>query len=151
MILPGFLATFLINTLVLWYGYRSFKAVESVEKDDDTQWLTFWLLFSIINFAETWTDFILSWLPLYYELKLAAILYLGHFGGAKNFYNSFVRPYLKASEAQIDQKIELLQNQAHVLTKKAEELAKQKAGEASRFVASNIMKTNSSLSSVSVE
>lgn len=39
----------------------SFKAIESTNKDDDTQWLTFWLLYSLIVFAEIWTDIFLAW------------------------------------------------------------------------------------------
>ena len=84
--------------IILYCGYMSFKAIESTNKDDDTQWLTFWLLYSIIVFAEIWTDIFLAWyvevragygrmcvlcmlfrIPFYSELKIGLIAYLGIF------------------------------------------------------------------------
>jgi TB2/DP1, HVA22 family len=50
----------------------SFKAIESPNKEDDTQWLTFWLLYSLIVFAEIWTDVFLSWYALKSDEKLIA-------------------------------------------------------------------------------
>ena len=45
------------------------KAIESVNKDDDTQWLTYWVVFSVFSVAEFFTDLLLSWIPLYFFLK----------------------------------------------------------------------------------
>jgi receptor expression-enhancing protein 5/6 len=41
--------------------YQSFKAVESSNKEDDTQWLTYWVVFSAFSFLEFWADIILWW------------------------------------------------------------------------------------------
>ncbi len=46
------------------------KAIDSVEKDDDTQWLTYWVVYSAFGIAEYFTDMFLSWLPFYFLAKV---------------------------------------------------------------------------------
>ena len=46
------------------------KAIESPNKDDDTQWLTYWVVYGVFSIAEFFSDFFLSWLPFYYMLKV---------------------------------------------------------------------------------
>ena len=47
-----------------------------------TQWLTFWLLFTVLEFATTFTDWI-GWIIPFYSLgKLGLIIFLGFFNGA---------------------------------------------------------------------
>eukprot|EP00026_Physarum_polycephalum_P007399 Phypoly_transcript_07459.p1 GENE.Phypoly_transcript_07459~~Phypoly_transcript_07459.p1 ORF type:complete len:106 (+),score=10.60 Phypoly_transcript_07459:1131-1448(+) len=104
MVLPEFLIAIIIPVLILYCGYMSFKAIESTNKDDDTQWLTFWLLYSIIVFAEIWTDIFLNWIPFYSEFKIGLIAYLGVFKGANQVYNIIVRPTLLQHEKEIDKR-----------------------------------------------
>ena len=51
-----------------------FKAVESPQGDDDTQWLTYWIVYSTFNILEYFTDLILFWIPFYSLLKVVVIL-----------------------------------------------------------------------------
>ena len=47
------------------------KAVESVNKDDDTQWLTYWVVYAAFSIVEYFSDIFLSWFPLYFLLKVS--------------------------------------------------------------------------------
>ena len=48
----------------------SCKAIDSVEKDDDTQWLTYWVVYAVFSILEYFTDIILSWVPFYFLAKV---------------------------------------------------------------------------------
>lgn len=48
----------------------SIKAIESPNKDDDTQWLTYWVVYGIFSIAEFFSDIFLSWFPFYYMMKV---------------------------------------------------------------------------------
>ncbi|MBV97667.1 Receptor expression-enhancing protein 5, partial [Eschrichtius robustus] len=45
------------------------KAIESPNKEDDTQWLTYWVVYGVFSIAEFFSDLFLSWFPFYYMLK----------------------------------------------------------------------------------
>ncbi|TPX63263.1 hypothetical protein SpCBS45565_g06723 [Spizellomyces sp. 'palustris'] len=88
----------------LYPAYASFKAIESVNKNDDTQWLIYWTVFGFLNVVEFFSDALLYWIPFYYTFKAALILYLilPQFQGAQFLYFKFVRPYLISEEKVID-------------------------------------------------
>ena len=46
------------------------KAIESERKDDDTQWLTYWTVYSAFSIVEYFSDIFLSWFPLYFLFKV---------------------------------------------------------------------------------
>ncbi|KAJ3055236.1 hypothetical protein HK097_011119 [Rhizophlyctis rosea] len=95
----------LVNLLGFLYpAYRSFKAIESSHKEDDTQWLTYWTVFGFLNTIEFFSDTLLHWVPFYYTFKAALVMYLfmPQFNGAEFLYNRFVRPYLRSNEKIID-------------------------------------------------
>lgn len=50
---------------------RSIKAIESATKDDDTKWLTYWVVYGVFSVAEFFADIFLSWFPFYYIGKVA--------------------------------------------------------------------------------
>jgi len=138
--IPDFIVAIIIPVLILYCGYMSFKAIESTNKDDDTQWLTFWLLYSLIVFAEIWTDIFLYWIPFYTELKIGIIVYLGVFKGASNIYQIIVRPTLLQHEKSIDKQIDYLRKESEKYQKLAEKLAREKAVEAGKLAQSSFVK-----------
>mmetsp|Transcript_22352 Transcript_22352/g.40709 ORF Transcript_22352/g.40709 Transcript_22352/m.40709 type:complete len:142 (+) Transcript_22352:73-498(+) len=87
-----------INNIVLLYcAMKTFQAMQTVEKEDDEQWLTFWLVFilfdlfcSVINWVAK------SFVPFYEVLKLIFIVFL-MFGGATKIY-----PYLEPRLLEVD-------------------------------------------------
>ncbi|TPX51201.1 hypothetical protein SeLEV6574_g00424 [Synchytrium endobioticum] len=85
-------------------AYASFKAIESSNKEDDVQWLTYWVVFGLLNVLEFFTDILLFWIPFYYTCKTALILYLllPQFQGAAFLYQKFIRPTLLKGQGNID-------------------------------------------------
>lgn len=49
---------------------RRIKAVESPSKEDDTVWLTYWVVYSLFGLVEFFSDLLLSWFPFYYVGKV---------------------------------------------------------------------------------
>lgn len=49
---------------------HSIKAIESATKDDDTKWLTYWVVYGVFSVAEFFADIFLSWFPFYYIGKV---------------------------------------------------------------------------------
>lgn len=68
--------TLLLSNLIgfLYPAYASIKAVESVRKDDDTKWLTYWVVFSFITLIEFPAEIILQWIPFYCLIKVSLYL-----------------------------------------------------------------------------
>ncbi|KND99531.2 hypothetical protein QG37_03681 [Candidozyma auris] len=79
-------------------GYFSLIALETRSKDDDTQLLTYWVVFAFLNVIEFWSRAILYWVPFYFFLKTIFLIYIGvpAFGGARIIYANVIRPFSKA-------------------------------------------------------
>ena len=66
-------AQFLTTALGFAYpAVASILAVESSDPTDDIQWLTYWIVFAVINS----TEIITSNIPMYWHLKSVFIVYL---------------------------------------------------------------------------
>lgn len=58
----GYISAMLCNIITLPYPiYASFKAIESDDKTDDTQWLTYWVVYSTFSVIESFTDALIFW------------------------------------------------------------------------------------------
>lgn len=51
-------------------AYCSMKALESPKKEDDTKWLTYWVVFAVFTIIEYFSDSILCWFPVYWLFKV---------------------------------------------------------------------------------
>jgi hypothetical protein len=68
-------------------GYKTVYAIETPGGDDDRQWLTFWLIFSVWLFFERYfARVVLSTIPFYYECKLGLLFWLITKSGAELCY-----------------------------------------------------------------
>jgi receptor expression-enhancing protein 5/6 len=56
-------------------AYKSFQAIESKIKGDDTQWLVYWVIFAFFSIMEVFIDTLLYWIPFYYAFKSALLLW----------------------------------------------------------------------------
>jgi len=118
----GDCAEFVCNMVGFLYpAYISIKAIESGNKEDDTQWLTYWVIFALLNLVEFFSDAIYGWFPIYWICKCAAFLwlYLPSTMGAQKIYVRFVRPFVQKHEKGIEEK---LANLADTVKSEAEHL-----------------------------
>jgi receptor expression-enhancing protein 5/6 len=74
-------------------AYCSFVAIESAETIDDTQWLTYWVVFALFSITENVMNFLVEYIPFYYMIKCAFFLWLYHpkFLGAGVVYKSIIK------------------------------------------------------------
>lgn len=93
----------LTGALSLGFGlffpaYGSFMAIESSGTEDDTQWLVYWLLYSLLQGFEKFAWPILQWVPLYGEVKVAVLIWLvlPQTKGATWMYEAIVGPTFNA-------------------------------------------------------
>jgi receptor expression-enhancing protein 5/6 len=54
----------------MYPAYCSVKALESHKKDDDTQWLVYWVVFAMFSVCEFFSDMLVGWVPFYWLLKV---------------------------------------------------------------------------------
>lgn len=70
-------AGLLCNLLGFVYPvYASIQAIETKGTDDDTQWLTYWVIYAFFNLIEHFSDVILHWVPFYFSFKLGLLVWM---------------------------------------------------------------------------
>ena len=68
-----------VSNLIGWGlpAFLSLKALETPGHQDDVQWLTYWVVFGFLNFAESFgLRIVLYYLPWYFAFKTLFILWL---------------------------------------------------------------------------
>lgn len=65
------IATFTL--LLNQYLSTSVKAIESSDKNDDTEWLMYWVVFATFSVFEFFSDIFLSWFPFYFLAKVCGL------------------------------------------------------------------------------
>jgi len=131
----AFLALFLImdhpaNQVValvgfLYPAYASVKAIESSDKDDDTTWLTYWVVYTTFNIAEFYIDVVASWLPMYFLFKVAFLVWCMYpcgsgYNGSLFIYNKIISPFVKKHDAEIQKAMDMAKDAADDLKEKYE-------------------------------
>lgn len=74
--------------------YASVKAIETKSPVDDQQWLTYWVLYSLITLFELTCATVIEWFPFwpYAKFIFNCWLVLPYFSGASYVYQHYVRP-----------------------------------------------------------
>lgn len=92
----GRAAQFVCNAIGFLYpAYKSLVALETSNKEDDSKWLTYWVVFAAFSVVEFFSDILLSWFPLYWLAKVAFLLYCSAdipTNGSVLIYNRVIRP-----------------------------------------------------------
>lgn len=67
----GFAGQLVCNSIGFIYpAYASINAIESHVKDDDTKWLTYWVVYAIFSVVEYFANMIVGWFPFYWLIKV---------------------------------------------------------------------------------
>merc|ERR1711971_893467 len=103
----------LVNTVGFLYpAYCSIKALESSTKQDDTQWLTYWVVFGLFSVAEY---FIADWVPCYWLLKCLFLLWCMapmEGNGSNVIYSRLILPFFLEHQGNIDRALARAQDGA---------------------------------------
>ncbi|KAH7040911.1 TB2/DP1, HVA22 family-domain-containing protein [Microdochium trichocladiopsis] len=65
----------------------------------------YWSVLSCVVLFESWTEFILAWVPFYAYIRLFFLLYLvlPQTQGARQIYETYLHPYLEENESAIEE------------------------------------------------
>ncbi|PKA59499.1 HVA22-like protein i [Apostasia shenzhenica] len=107
------------SVMILGYAYPAYECYKTVEmnKPEIEQlrfWCQYWILVALLTVLERVGDALISWLPMYGELKLAFFVYLWHprTKGTIYIYDTFFRTYMSKHESEIDRNILELRTRA---------------------------------------
>lgn len=102
----GRAAQFVCNLIGFVYpAYKSLLALESTNKDDDSKWLTYWVVFAAFSVVEFFSDILLSWFPLYWLAKVAFMAWCAAdipLNGSLLIYNRIIRPLFLKNKSKIE-------------------------------------------------
>uniref|UniRef100_A0A8C6VHR5 Receptor expression-enhancing protein n=1 Tax=Naja naja TaxID=35670 RepID=A0A8C6VHR5_NAJNA len=83
----------------------SIRAIESPAKDDDTTWLTYWVVYGMFSVVEFFSDTFLYWFPFYYAGKCLFLLWCMapfSWNGSQVLYRSLIRPWFLKHHQTVD-------------------------------------------------
>ncbi|KAH9054238.1 TB2/DP1, HVA22 family-domain-containing protein [Lactarius vividus] len=112
LLLPLSMLIYLTSRIVscvaafLYPGYASFKTLSQrpASEEDLERWLMYWSVLACVIGVEYLAEWLVSWIPLYYLVKMLFLLYIAlpQTQGASYLYRTQLAPTLRANEPQID-------------------------------------------------
>ena len=103
----------------------SLKAIETSDKEDDKQWLTYWTVFGSFIVAEMFLEiFIRKYIPFYFLIKIVFLmwLFLPNLQGAKLIYDKVLYVFFKRYETTISKTLDSVENTINKTVQKGTDL-----------------------------
>lgn len=74
--------------------YYSLHAIKTTTTADDTELLTYWIVFAFFSVIEFWSKAILYWVPFYWFFKTIFLIFIAlpQLGGASLIYHRVIAP-----------------------------------------------------------
>ncbi|KAG8710729.1 hypothetical protein FRC08_016787 [Ceratobasidium sp. 394] len=102
----------------LYPTYASYKTLSRrpTQEADLERWLMYWSVMGCVVGVEYVAEWLIRWIPLYWEFKTIFLLYLAlpQTQGATTIYNNQLQPVLKHYEPQIDASVARMRSRAYV-------------------------------------
>ncbi|KAG8759456.1 hypothetical protein FRC12_009756 [Ceratobasidium sp. 428] len=102
----------------LYPTYASYKTLSRrpTQEADLERWLMYWSVMGCVVGVEYIAEWLIRWIPLYWEIKTIFLLYLAlpQTQGATSIYNNRLQPVLKHYEPQIDASVARMRSRAYV-------------------------------------
>lgn len=96
----------LISNLVgtIYPTIATIKAIETPNKEDDFDWLVYWIVFGLFCVLENFVEFLLVFIPFYYPVKVTFLLWcmLPRFNGSRYLYETILKPYYLSKANALD-------------------------------------------------
>jgi len=112
----GYAGQLLSNFVGIVYpAYASIHAIESHDVNDDTKWLTYWVVFSGFSIAEHFASLIVGWFPLYWLVKCILLVWLmipTSLNGSIFLYRTVIKPYFLQYHSIVDEALSKAQTSA---------------------------------------
>lgn len=129
---------------ILYPAYGSYKAIRTKNVKEYVRWMMHWIVMACFQFVETFSDVFICWLPFYYEVKVAIVLWLlsPMTKGSSILYKKFIHPKLSRHEQEIDEYINQAKTKGY---KAAIELGTKSFDYASKLIVETAIKVSQSL------
>ncbi|EIM92582.1 uncharacterized protein STEHIDRAFT_151901 [Stereum hirsutum FP-91666 SS1] len=117
----------IFHVLSAWFAfflpsYSTFKALKHrpLSEPDLTHWATYWTVMGMFVAIEYVAEWVVSWIPFYWEIKTLFLLYcsLPQFQGSSYIFQTYLEPFFTQNEARIDATIASAQTESLTFLRK---------------------------------
>jgi receptor expression-enhancing protein 5/6 len=92
--------------------YATLKSIEADNREENQEWLIYWVVFALFCIVDNFIHYVLYWLPIFYPIKVTFLLWcmIPKFKGAKTVYENLIKPIFLKHESNIDAALNSVNN-----------------------------------------